>query len=429
MDNQVDPVKPKPLSLVSLSGHLLSFILCALLLVSCNSGNRDKNTSSLNSQLSTADSAALSFLQASEEAFRDADYTTALAFTDSAKQHASDLPDIPFQRARIFTALKNYDEAKNAYEEVINLDQDHKGTYFNLGNLYFREGEFSKALSMYEREREKHPFSAQLLSRVLMNMGRAYTRAGKTDSARYAFDRAIQYDSTNTAALMWTGQFYQDEGEYEKALRYSRRGLRQNPDNIDYQFVVGTQYYQLGKLDSAAHYLENVVEQRPWYSSAVSNLGQVLLRQGKQERGKKLIARADTLRQWEAKIEELEANAQIYNNTVDWVKLGYALQNSGRLKEAKEAFNVALSLDPNNLSYHNIIANLSVYLGDTAEAIRRYKSVIAADSSMASTWVNLGIVYYNAGELAKAREAFQHALQYNPDQQVAKTYLDKLSAG
>ncbi len=429
MYNKVDFPKHKILSVVSFSGLLFSLILCALLLVSCKSGNRENSTSSSNSQLSTADSTALVYLRASEEAFRNSDYTTALAFTDSAQRYTSELPDIPFQRARIFTTLKNYDEAKNAYEEVINLDQDYKGAYFNLGNLYFREGEFSKALSLYEREREKHPFSSQLLSRVLMNMARTYTRTGETDSARYAFERAIQYDSTNTAALMWAGQFYQDEGEYEKALKFSRRGLRQNPDDIDYQFIVGTQFYQLGKLDSAAHYLENVVKKRPWYASAVNNLGQVLLRKGEQERGKKLMARADTLRQWASKIEELEANAQIYNNTVDWVKLGYALQNSGRLREAKEAFNVALSLDPDNLSYHNIIANLSVYLGDTAEAIRRYKSVLTADSSMVSTWVNLGIVYYNTGELDKARDAFQHALKYNPEQQVAKTYLDRLTTG
>jgi len=405
------------------------FILSVLFLVSCNPGNDEGSMSSSKNQLDAADSTALSLVRSSEAAFRNGDYRTALAFTDSAKQYAAGLPDIYFQRAHIFTALKNYDAAKNAYEEVITLDPDHRGVYFNLGNVYFREGDFTKALSMYEQERQKHPFSPQLLSRVLMNMARAYTRTGNTDSARYAFDRALQYDSTNTAALMWAGQFFQDEGEFEKALEFSRRGLRQNPENIDYQFVVGTQYSQLGKLDSAAHYLENVVEERPWYSSAVSNLGQVLLRQGKQERGKELLARADTLRQWDSKIEELEANAQIYNNTVDWIKLGYALQKSGRLKEARDAFNVALTLDPNNLSYHNIIANLSVYLGDTVEAIRRYRSIIAADSSMVSTWINLGIVYYNTGELNKARQAFQNALKYNPDHQVPKAYLDRLTTG
>ena len=99
----------------------------------------------------------------------------------------------------------------------------------------------------------------------------------------------------------------------------------------------------------------------------------------------------------------------------------------GRTKEAKDAFLVALSIKPMNVAVQNNIANLSLMLGDTLEAIIRYQTILSLDSTIIDVWQNLGVVYASSGKINEARASWERALKHAPNNNTIIAYLKTLN--
>ena len=110
-----------------------------------------------------------------------------------------------------------------------------------------------------------------------------------------------------------------------------------------------------------------------------------------------------------------------------WINLGNSLNSMGRTKEAKDAFLVALSIKPMNVAVQNNIANLSLMLGDTLEAIIRYQTILSIDSTIIDVWQNLGVVYASSGKINEARASWERALKHAPNNNTIIEYLKTLS--
>jgi tetratricopeptide (TPR) repeat protein len=64
--------------------------------------------------------------------------------------------------------------------------------------------------------------------------------------------------------------------------------------------------------------------------------------------------------------------------------------------------------------------------GDVPKAIESFQKSLALDPSQDETWVWLAKAYQKQGDKTKARDAIQHALQLNPDNQFAKSTSSSL---
>ena len=156
-------------------------------------------------------------------------------------------------------------------------------------------------------------------------------------------------------------------------------------------------------------------------------MGQALLRLGRTEQAQPYLERAETLQKLEQKVSEAQATAYHFPEDPEkWVALANLLVTSGRYDEALNAFRVALFLVPRSLALYNDIANLTLAMGDTANAILRYRQVLSLDSTFADGWLNLGVAYAQAGERDAARRAWQQALRFEPGHGEAKAYLAQL---
>jgi tetratricopeptide (TPR) repeat protein len=108
------------------------------------------------------------------------------------------------------------------------------------------------------------------------------------------------------------------------------------------------------------------------------------------------------------------------------VNYGESLRRAGRIDEAIEAFQIALSLEPRFVALENNLANLYIMRGDTAAAIYHYKAILEQHPTLADVWLNLGAAYANTGRVEAARKAWQTALKYAPEDSTAKAYLARL---
>jgi len=346
----------------------------------------------------------------------------ALALVDSAERYAPQLADVFFLRGLIHTEMRRYDLAEEAYKKVLAFDPFYQGAWLNLGSVALRAGETRKALSCYQKELANYPGAA-----ALHQMGRVYAKLGQPDSARFVYEQALKADSTFTTAYLRLAELYQEEGELEQALKYARLGLQLEPENLNYRYFLGALLVSSGDLPEAVEQLEAVLQKRPWHYWANYNLGQAFLRMNREREGKRYLAKAESL---QVELKNIQDWENLAENNPDqfmlWVNYGEALRRAGRWEEAREAFQLALSLEPRFVAVENNLANLYILTGDTAKAIIHYKSVLVRAPMMAEVWRNLGAAYANSKHFEQARAAWENALKHAPEDSTLKAYLAKL---
>lgn len=379
-----------------------------------------------------ADPRAAQFLVEAQDAYDAGAYGAAFLLTDSAAYYAPELADVPFLRGRILTELSRLDEARAAYERVLALDSTYQGTYLNLGNLALRRAQHGPALAFFKRELARHPAPA-----VWLSAGRAYEQLRQPDSARLAYERAIAADTAYASAYLRLGQLLKDQGDLAGAIVASERGLRLDPDNLAYQYVVGALYLLAGRGEEAVPLLQNVVDRQPWHYWGHYNLGRALVQVGEAEAAERYLSRARAL---QASLSEIDHWRELAKNNPDqymlWVKLSRALRDVGRDEEAAQADAVALTLAPHYLIHslgteaeraaHQVALNALV-AKRSAEAAAQYEALLKAQPDAADVWVNLGVVYGASGRTEEAVAAWQAARRHRPDHPLAKIYLFQLA--
>ncbi len=402
--------------------RILLMMACVLVLGVMGCGAGDDGPSRTEQARREADPKAVQFLLDAQQAYEGGFYNGALMLADSAAHYAPNLADISFLRGRILTAMRQYDQARAAYEATLALDPAYPGVYLNLGNSAYLRDDTRGALALYRKEK-----GAVETAAYHIQLGRVYADLGVTDSARWAYEKAIAVDSTNPTAYMWIGQSYEDAGAFDEALQYSRKGLALQPDNLNYVYVVGVQLLRQGDMEGAVEMLTRAAEGMPWHYAAHYNLGQALNGLGQAEQGARYLARADSLLEKRKVVEKWEGLVQA--NTHEpmlWVNYGNALREAGRLDEAIEALTIAFSLQPQWLELQNNIANLLLARGDTVAALGRYEMLLQIQPTQPDLWLNFGTVHALIGDYDEARKAWEMALQHDPEHAEAKRYLAQL---
>ncbi len=363
-----------------------------------------------------------------EGAFSRGVYELALAYTDSVEAYVPDLADLHYLRGKIYTQLNQLQVAQAAYEVVLEIDPEYAGARFNMGLNSFRRGKLRDAINYYlAEELEVGPTTA-----LFHELGRAYAKIGVPDSARSAYELALSLDPEYTTTYMWLGQLLEETGDLEGALEMSLKGLRLRPDDLDYQYIVGTQYFRLDSAEMALPYLEPVAEDWTWHHGAQFNLGQVYMRIGQEEKAEIYFARAEEAQQLQQSVNE--AQNAINNDPTspsNWIELGNRLRESKRYARAIEAYKNGLTIQvPPGLALYmqTNLATLYMECGDLNEAARRFEAILQADPDLSAARLNLGIVYAEGGRFDDARAIWRGLLEKEPRNMAAQDYLKQLES-
>lgn len=371
-----------------------------------------------------ADRQTIQQLVQSQQALDEGRFNTALMLADSAAKRAPDYAGAHFQRARILSELKLYEEAETSYQKALSKDADFQGIWFNRGNNAFRQGDYDDALKYYHREKKHHASTPDLL----LHLGRAHDALGHVDSATYYFQRSLQQDSTNAQTYARLGRLYQNQGQLEAALQQTRQAYRLDSSSLNYRYLLGAQLFRLGKNQEAIDHLKAVAEARPWHFSSHYNLSQALMRLGREQEAQRYAQEADHLREVQAAVERHRTKAEnMPREPKLWAQLGDTLRSTGQYDKALEAYNRALFLAPENPAFRNNVALLHHQLGDRRAAISHYRSLLQQYPRFVDGWFNLGVIYAQEGDRQKARQAWQRVLQIAPNHQTTKAYLARLN--
>jgi tetratricopeptide (TPR) repeat protein len=279
-------------------------------------------------------------------AFDAADYAQALDFFEKAAEAAS----VEEQRsgARTFRAntldmLGRYDEAVEAYEEVIAETPEWWEAHANLGICHTRNGQPARAEAAFRRGLEDCPGSpeirdelaAHLLAerrdfqealtlseeavalgrdeiRHLHTLGEVRLAIGDEAGAAEAYRAMLALDPENPEAHLELGLLHEARGEVREAEEHFVESLKSDPANPRALYSYASLYYAADDLETAEELLVRAVASDAHYSPALSALASVRARRGDYR---------DALDYIEKAVEAGESDAEHFKRALEFAPL------------------------------------------------------------------------------------------------------------
>jgi tetratricopeptide (TPR) repeat protein len=279
-------------------------------------------------------------------AFDAADYAQALDFFEKAAEAAS----VEEQRsgARTFRAntldmLGRYDEAVEAYEEVISETPEWWEAHANLGICHARNGQPVRAEAAFRRGLEDCPGSpeirdelaAHLLAerrdlhealrlteeavalgrdeiRHLHTLGEVRLVIGDEAGAEEAYRAMLALDPENPEAHLEIGLLHEAHGEVREAEEHFVESLKSDPANPRALYSYASLYYAADDLETAEELLVRAVAADERYSPALSALASVRARRGEYR---------DALDYIEKAVEAGESDVEHFKSALEFAPL------------------------------------------------------------------------------------------------------------
>jgi cytochrome c-type biogenesis protein CcmH/NrfG len=111
-------------------------------------------------------------------------------------------------------------------EKMTKENPDDVASWINLGNLYFDNGNYQKAIAAYTKSLELNPNNAD----VLTDLGIMYRRSGQPKKAVESFDKAAKVDPKNETALFNKGiVLMHDLNDLDGAIQAWQELVKRNP--------------------------------------------------------------------------------------------------------------------------------------------------------------------------------------------------------
>lgn len=167
------------------------------------------------------------------------------------------------------------------------------------------------------------------------NLGGALVLEGKTAEAHPHFVRAAEINPRDPMSQLNLGGWQQETGDNSAAIEYYRRTTELTSDRglIASAYTnMGAAYRHLGEMKNAREAYMNALRTNPNQGTAWVGLGIVAEVQGKLDEA----------------IHDLAQAISIQPTADAFVRLGRVFERGGHLREAHEAYQRALQLDPHN---------------------------------------------------------------------------------
>jgi len=278
---------------------------------------------------------------------------------------------------------------------------------------------------------------------VRRSIGFAYYKQGMLDSAADEFHIALRHDSRDTYSAFYLARIYYEQEKFDQALIEVNNAIRINPDFVELWIYLGfiaiekrdyalaeyafaeaayrdgdlTQiYYLLGAVaethaeeGEAYRYYKKSLKEDSGNISTLQALAGLLSDLGRDE---------ETFQTFQKIIEMDSLNAMALN----YVGYTYAERNDS-LEYALQLVDRALDIDEDNGYYidsRGWIFYMMARYEDALKELRRASEIVED----AVIFEHLGDVYRRLDDEAKAREAYEKALELDPGN---KSLMEKLS--
>ena len=139
----------------------------------------------------------------------------------SQEQKCSDLSSEYFEGLN-YLLNEQPDKAIEVFIRMVEVDKDTVETHLALGSLFRRRGEVDRAIRIHQNLIARPTLTREQKSQALLELGEDYMKAGLFDRAENLLLELIELKSHTPTALQHLIDIYQQEKDWDKAIRMSR---------------------------------------------------------------------------------------------------------------------------------------------------------------------------------------------------------------
>ncbi|MDJ0805750.1 MAG: tetratricopeptide repeat protein [Gammaproteobacteria bacterium] len=282
--------------------------------------------------------------------------------------------DIIFALGVISSELKHYDSASEYFQRLVKTRKRRDDAHFQLGLITQRQDNLEEALYHFSKVGGNNQVDARI------QMARILAGTGKLNQARELLQHLRFIVPQQDVRLhLIEADLLRDAREYAVAHEVYNRGLELYQENIDLLYARALNAADMGHLNILEQDLNKILNHQPDHADALNALGYTLADQ------------------------------------------------TGRLDEAKQYIQKALSLKPDSPAILDSMGWVEFRLGNLEGALKFLQEAakFSPDAEIAS---HLGEVLWHMNKKQQALEVWQKANELEPDNRFIKPVMQRLGA-
>ena len=182
------------------------------------------------------------------------------------------------------------------------------------------------------------------------------------------------------------------KNKLEKASNIYKKILKQDPNNFDANFNLGTIFAKNNKLEKSLELLEKAAIINPNLEKIFNNLGLIYLNLGNTDEALKNTKKA------------IQLNPE---SSIAYNHLGLIYSNKGSIKDAVESFRQSLKFNPNNTQVYYNLGNLFKRINDVQNSEKFFNKTIELNPKHLPAYNNLLELY----DISNQHEKFKDVLE------------------
>lgn len=284
----------------------------------------------------------------------------------------------------------NLSKAQSTYAHIISYAPGDKETHNRLGSVYATENriddaiaEFNRSLpgtdsvpdlvrlhlikgdfARYRKEREKAAIDFPSDTESQLELGQVYEAVHEPELAIRYYKRALDDDATSVSAMSGLGLAYLDEQRLAEATTQFQECLAKDAFNYACMNNLGATYLQGTRWGAAESLLTAAHKLQPERSEALVNLGYL----------------ADSRGDWKAAIVDYVDAMTVYPYSPDaYIDLGYTYNVHGLYQLAQAALIKGLAVAPQDGRLHYLLGETYHRQGNDTLARTQFTAAAGAD--------------------------------------------------
>jgi lipopolysaccharide assembly protein B len=192
----------------------------------------------------------------------------------------------PFERGFDLLLDARWPATADVLKEAVEVDPDRTPAYLELGKLFRRQGEFSRAARMFEQLLARPGLDRAARIMAQFELALAYHALGWHEAAAETLEQVLGIDPAHAGARRELRRIHEEMGRWETAaalelLRLQRGEATERRTLAALLTQQGKVAWGAGQVRASAAHLRSALALDPEGIEAALYLGRILLRQGK----------------------------------------------------------------------------------------------------------------------------------------------------
>lgn len=343
----------------------------------------------------------------------------------------------------IYFYKKEYEKALKKYTDAIKAQPDLIQVLINIGQIYVFKNDLDKALSFYFKVLNIDPNNLV----ALCNISIIKYKEGEKDLAYEQLIELAKFRDSNYLVYKYLGIILLERGKTEEAMDYFRKSIKLNPHDPDNYTNLGVCYHRLKDHENAVIEYNKAIKLAPDELIPLKNLALLYYNSKKYLQSLELYEKVlelepDNRQAFKNKAHCLK-NTEDYETAIKMYKyylkkngfdsevllnLGITYFEMGHTGDAKEIFKKLTKSDNYAASasfcYLSKIVEAS---GDLKRAFEFARNSVFLNVYNVEGYIQYARIYILMKKPDKAIICLKRAIEFEPDNEIAKEILDELA--